>query len=278
MLTINNLSFGYTQKEAVIRGLNLSLNGGDVLGLLGKNGAGKTTLLNLMSGLLVPDGGYCQLDGQRTAVRRVTTLADIFYLPEQNEWKVGVSGDRYCRAHAPFYPRFDTAAYARYCREFEVDDKKSLHAMSMGDRKKFFIAFGLATNCRLLLLDEALNGLDIPAKECFRRLVAEAAQQRRAVVLSTHQVREVEDLINPVAIIDGGDIIFKQSGERINDKLTVDIVADKPANALYTQPAPGGFAVLRERDENQPPRRVDLEMLFAAATSNALALRAVFEQ
>ena len=278
-IEINELSFSYKKNTPLFQGLSLSAQSGDIVGLLGRNGAGKTTLINLIAGLMCPDDGACKIDGRDVAARHPATLADIFYMPEEIGFSRSVSGGRYHRAHAPLYPRFDDDAYARYCREFEVNELASLQKLSMGERKKFFLAFGLATGAKLLLLDEPTNALDIPAKGFLRQYVTEDVAQREGMaIISTHQVREVENLVNPVVIIEKGEVIFWQSAEAIAEKLTTEIMPEAPPNAIHTQATPGGVAVLRARNADEAAGRVDWEMLFNAAMTNAKALCAPFEK
>ena len=199
MISIDGLDFGYGEK-ALFRQLQMSLVPGNIYGLLGLNGAGKSTLLKLMTGLLFPDAGTLSVLGRKPADREPAFLAQVFMLPEELNLP-GITGEEYVSGLAPFYPRFDQERFERYSNEFELPRNTKLTAHSYGQKKKFLLAFGLASGTSLLVLDEPTNGLDIPSKGLFRRLVAEALTDDRVFVISTHQVKDVESLIDPIVIL-----------------------------------------------------------------------------
>ena len=186
----------------------------------------------------------------------VMLLSEEFYLP-------AVKGSEYINLYAPFYPRFDRKFFARCISELELRTDKKLSSLSYGQKKKFLLAFALASGTRILLLDEPTNGLDIPSKAQFRRLVAAAWSEERCIIISTHQVRDVEELIDPIIIVDAGRIIFQSSMEDINSRLkfSIDTKERQDAGVLYTEKGLGGWAVLEEGPDEQGAA-VDLELLF----------------
>ncbi|MBD3392682.1 MAG: ATP-binding cassette domain-containing protein, partial [Chitinivibrionales bacterium] len=188
MVQINDLRFAYRGKKWLFDGLQLNLDGGNIYGLLGKNGAGKTTLLKIICGLLFADRGSSVVLGCNSRHRSPELLQELVFIPE--EFHVpSLTAGAYRKYYGPLYPRFSSEDFASYLKEFGIRETERLSSLSYGNKKKFLIAFGLATNCRLLILDEPTNGLDIPSKSQFRKLVAGALADDRVFIISTHQVR-----------------------------------------------------------------------------------------
>jgi ABC-2 type transport system ATP-binding protein len=277
MIEIKNLSFGYG-KEALFSNLDLSAAPGNIYGLLGKNGAGKTTLLKLLAGLRFLQDGECEVLGYDPRKRPPSFLEDLFFLPEEFSL-VEVSVVKFERLYAPFYPRFSPDLFHEYLDEFELDDRKNLKAYSFGQVKKFLLAFGLARRPRLMLLDEPTNGLDIPSKRQFRKILASALTDDQIVIISTHQARDLENLIDPVIILDEGRVIFNQFLEEISNRLTIQVTAEspKPGESLYTEETVTGYSAVVENTDGDEAR-VDLEILFNAVTSNAEGISRIFKE
>jgi ABC-2 type transport system ATP-binding protein len=274
-ISIKGLSFGYA-REPLFRDLELFLEPGNIYGLLGKNGAGKTTLLKLICGLRLPQLGKCEVLGYNPRNRPAGLLEEIYFLPE--EFHVPpISVELYLQLYAPFYPRFDSSAFEEYRREFELGTGKKLSELSYGQKKKFLLAFGLATGCRLLLLDEPTNGLDIPSKSQFRKLLARAGDEHRIFLISTHQVRDMENLIDPIIILDEGAIIFNQPLFEVSRRLHMELVTEEPASreALFSDKTLGGYIVVRENSTGDEAR-LDLETLFNTVTTNRARVAALF--
>ncbi len=276
MVEIRNMSFGYRKKK-LFSGLDLTLKPGNIYGLLGKNGAGKTTLLKIISGLRQAQEGSCRVLGYDPARRPAGMLEETCFIPEEL-YVPALSPDVFIKLHAPLYPLFDHQVFGLYLEEFELATDKRLSELSYGQKKKFLIAFGLASRCRLLLMDEPTNGLDIPSKSQFRRLMARAGGTEQVILVSTHQVRDMENLIDPIIILDDGRIIFQQPLREVGTRLRASVESAEPADAdaLYAEKTLGGWAVMRE-SSGQEESRVDLETLFNAVTAESGRVRAIFE-
>ena len=268
MICIEQLDFGYGRIHRLFDRLSLTLKPGTIYGLLGKNGAGKTSLLKIIAGLLTPRAGTVSVFGQESRKRNSDLLADLFLVSEELHTPA-LTVQRYHEVWGGFYPGFDRQAFNRYLDEFQVDRGGKLPDMSYGQKKKALLAFAVATNCRLVLLDEPTNGLDIPAKRQFRRLVAGAADKQRTFVVSTHQVRDMEGLIDPVVIIDGGRIVLDAKLDQLARSIRIDTGVDvPPEDAIYAEEGISGYTVVVAND-GKGEGHVDLEVLFNAATSNA---------
>jgi len=276
MIEIKNLSFSY-KRERLFSDLNLSLNPGGICGLLGRNGAGKTTLLKLMAGLLFPQGGNISIMEKNPARREVEYLQDLIFLPEVFDLPPVTPG-QYKMLYSPFYPRFNNDRFNSFLEEFEIMHDKKLNAFSYGQKKKFLIAFGLATNARLLLLDEPTNGLDIPSKSQFRKAVASSLDDDRIFIISTHQARDLESLIDPVIILDEGRIIFNQSNEKISYHLKISYQSrsPEPEAVLFSEKTFEGYTVVTENRDCEESH-IDLEMLFNTVVNNSTRISAIFQ-
>ena len=268
MLTIKNLEFSYPKSSPLFDRLDLDISKGNIYGLLGKNGAGKSTLLKIMCGLLYSQKGKIEVGGDDVSMRSPQMLSDIYLIPEEfylPEFTV----EKYVATVAPFYPKFDEKLFNDLIEEFEVSKGKKLNTFSHGQKKKFIISFAIATNCSLVFMDEPTNGLDIPSKSKFRKIIASTANEERTFIISTHQVRDLENLIDPLVIIEAGKIVFEESIENISNKLGFMKVTDQApegVKVLYSEPIFGGQYLLTENDgDNESP--VDFELLFNAVLS-----------
>lgn len=265
MLQVENISFSYRRgKKNVLHDFSLSLQEGRVYGLLGKNGAGKSTLLYLMSGLLTAKHGKVMYHGVDVRRRLPVTLQDMFLVPEEFELP-SISLVSYIELNSQFYPRFSKEDMVKYLHFFEMDMDVNLGALSMGQKKKIFMSFALATNTSLLLMDEPTNGLDIPGKSQFRKFIASGMSDNKTIVISTHQVRDIDKVLDHVLIMDNSHVLLDQSTASICSKLLFLESDDRELakTALYTLPSvQGNFLMLpNEADEES---EINLELLFGA--------------
>ena len=264
MLQVKNLTYGYRKSaKKIFNDFSLALEPGRVCGLLGRNGAGKSTLIYLMTGLLTPESGDVEYEGVDVRERRPSTLSNMFIVPEEFELPA-ISLKKYVEINAPFYPNFSYDDLRSYLDVFEMNDENvNLKSLSMGQKKKVFMSFAFATNTRLLLMDEPTNGLDIPSKSQFRKIIARCMNDDRTIVLSTHQVRDVDSILDHVLIIDNSRTLLNASIGEIGSRLTFE-VSNNVDGALYWQPTINGNIVVRPNDGTKETM-VDIEILFNAA-------------
>lgn len=276
MLSIQNLSFGYSRNRNVIDKMNLQLPPGGIYGLLGSNGAGKSTLLYLIAGALTPWRGEVTFNGTDTRRRLPHTLSDIFLVSEEFSLPP-VHLHEYVAVNAPFYPRFSQEALTRNLEMFELTPDLQLGALSMGQKKKVFMSFALACNTSLLLMDEPTNGLDIPGKSAFRKFIASAMTDDRTIIISTHQVRDIDRLIDHVLIMDDSRITFDQPVTEIQRHLKFFTTSDRMLinRALCAIPGIGGAAVAIPNTDGEDSE-INLELLFDFATKKPETLNTLF--
>lgn len=269
MVQLTDLSFGYDRQPVLFSGLNVSLAPGHIYGLLGKNGSGKTTLLKNMVGLRRPTVGGATIDGEVVGRRHPDLLSRIFFLPEE-PYIPDVTAKTFIAMNSGFYPLFDRALLNGYLETFEVPEQRVLTRLSLGQQKKFMVAFALACRTNLLVMDEPTNGLDIPAKVQFRKLLASAFDEDRCIVLSTHQVRDLDNLIDSVVVLHDGTIKLHASLDRLTEQIRFGKVSNT-TEVLYGEEAFDGTHAILPNPEGVSSNP-DLELLFNAVTGSSRAL------
>ena len=262
MINVRSMSFSYSRKgSSVFDNLSLTLPAGEIVGLLGRNGAGKSTLIKLLSSLLAPQQGTICFNGKSVAERGSELYSRMMVVPEEFELPK-VSVEKYVRTTAPLYPTFNREQFDVYCKQLEVDPQQRFDRLSMGQRKKAYLAFALACNVELLLLDEPTNGLDITAKAALRSILASYADGGKSIIISTHQAHDIENLIDRVVIIDSGEILLNQSVYTLQQCFGFGIVENH--QAIYSTQSIAGEVGVWAADSNEEGR-FDLELLFNAA-------------
>jgi len=278
MIRIENLDFKYARQHPLFRGLNFTATPGNICGLLGKNGAGKTTLLKLLSGLMCPQNGKLNVMGYQPFDRNPDFLNELILLPEEFVTP-HLAAKTYIKLYSPFYPNFSEAVFNQHADNFDLDLDKKLNRYSYGQKKKFLISFGLATQCRLMLLDEPTNGLDIPSKSQFRKALAQSISEDRLFVISTHQAKDLGNLIDPIIILNEGKIIFNHSLMEISNHLTTDFQDQAPdtIDVLYFEKTLEGYLTVVENEGNEETR-MDLELLFNTIMQNQKKISMIFNK
>lgn len=279
MIEVKNMSFSYgKRKQKVFDDFSLALDKGSVYGLLGKNGTGKSTLLYLMTGLLRPQAGRVLYKGVDVSMRYPLTLQDMFLVPEEFALPL-VSLKQYLKLNTPFYPNFSNELLSTCLRDFDMNEDIHLGELSMGQKKKAFMCFALATNTSLLVMDEPSNGLDIPSKSQFRKVIASGMTDEKSVIISTHQVRDIDSLLDHVVIIDGTRVLLNASVKTICDKVYfAEQGMNEPTDtALYVQPSVQGNSVIFPNTENEETN-LNLEVLFNAMLAEREKMQTMFNK
>jgi ABC-2 type transport system ATP-binding protein len=266
MIEIRNLHFGYSSQQLLFQDLNLTLKEGHIYGLLGKNGAGKSTLLKNIAGLAFPKNGSCLFNGANVANRPVSVLEDIYFIAEEL-FVPSLTPVQFVSNTAGFYPKFHQSDFYHYLKMLDVDLDAVMDKQSFGQQKKAMIAFGLATNTSLFIMDEPTNGLDIPSKVQFRKLIASVLTEDRCIVISTHQVRDLDSLIDTLLVLHEREIVVNQSLDEITEKIVFGTWPDTEGLlVLYEEEGiKGKNAIVRNTSGKYS--KVDMELLFNAIIS-----------
>ena len=275
MIKTESLNFGYTSRRKVLNNISLTLGEGHIHGLLGCNGIGKTTLLKIICGIMRPDSGSVSVDGIDPMLHEPQMFRELMIIPEEFDLP-NVSLERYAKIASPFYPRFDMGAMRHYCQELNVDPRERLHSISMGQRKKAYIAFALACNVKMLLMDEPTNGLDIPSKSIFRRLLAGYVDDSRMVVISTHQVADLESLLDNIVILDGQGVVLNATTADICSLLKFG-KTEEGDSVIYTERTIAGDVAV-SLNETEEDSQLNIELLFNATTANRDAMCEIFKK
>lgn len=273
MIKVNNLAFSYG-KDQVLKNINLTLEDGKIYGLLGENGVGKTTLLTLLCGLKKAQVGSIDTDGANPYDREPSLLEQMFYLPDD----VAPIYDKaysWARSRGKFWSNFSLDKFVEIMNDFENDVNQKLSAMSTGQLKKTYISFALACSTKYLFLDEPTNGLDIPSKSQFRSSILKYTSEDSTIVISTHQVRDLENVIDPIIILDRQNVLLNASLEEISHKLFFDYGTELHQESLYSEQLPGGFIQVYPNVRNQDSK-VNIEALFNAVHKNKELIKGMF--
>ena len=277
MIEIKDLGFTYTKNKKLFEKLTMKFNSGSIYGLLGKNGSGKTTLMKLISGLRYPQSGSIMIDGIDSRGRLPAYLSKIFLIPEEFDFP-SISINSYIKLYSPFYRNFQDKQFEYYLDEFEVARHSIITKLSLGQKKKFLLAFGLACNTAVLLMDEPTNGLDIPSKVQFRKILASLIDDKRIFIISTHQIKDIEDIIDSLSIIDRGKMRFSANLKNISEALVFgdnEELGISENDIIYKEMQLGSYRIVGKNVFNQDTYP-DLELLFNAVITDSEKINKTF--
>lgn len=277
MIVLENIGYAYRKRHEILSHLNLSIQSGSICGLLGRNGVGKSTILYLIAGLLKPLTGTVRCNGYDPFERKTDFLRDIYIVPEEFMTPT-LTLREYASINAPFYPRFSVELFEKLLSIFELDADCRLNTLSMGMKKKAILTFGMSTNTSILLLDEPTNGLDISAKMAFRVALSLCMDENKTILISTHQVHDVEQLLDHIAIIDGNGVRLDEDMADISSRLRFGVTndPDRINRSLYSIQVPGGRAVVESLGEDSDETEVNLECLFEMVDKRPDIIESVF--
>ena len=279
MIRIENMSFIYPKgRRNIHTNLSLNLEENKIYGLLGKNGTGKSTLLYLIAGLLKPTKGTITMDAisdetgeavnHSTFERHPEVLRETFFVNEEytlppltlDEWSNSLGG---------FYPTYSEEMFRQCLADFDITGNPKLTTLSMGQQKKIIISFALASGVKYLFMDEPTNGLDIPSKAQFRKVVSSCMTDERTIIISTHQVHDIEFLLDHIIIIDNDRLLLNASTGEITDKFSFEyrIPGSSMEGVIYQEPTLQGNATMAYRKSTDPETNLNLELLFNATVN-----------
>lgn len=273
MIEIKDLAFSYG-KTPILKSITTTLEEGRIYGLLGENGVGKTTLLTLLFGLKKVCSGSITTDGENPFDRTPTLLQNQFYLPDE-VLPVTMKAECFAKERGAFWPDYDHSKFLEIMKEFENDPAKKMNQMSAGQLKKTYISLALACGCKYIFMDEPTNGLDIPSKTQFRSAIMKYTSDDSTIVISTHQVRDLENIIDPIIILDRQDVLLNASVEEITSKLYFDYGTQLHPESLYSEQLPGGFIQVYPNTTGEDSK-INVEALFNAVHKNKELIKGMF--
>ena len=273
MIEIKDLAFSYG-KTPILKSITTTLEEGRIYGLLGENGVGKTTLLTLLCGLKKVCSGSITTDGENPFDRTPTLLQNQFYLPDE-VLPVAMKAECFAKERGAFWPNYDHSKFLEIMKEFENDPSKKMNQMSAGQLKKTYISLALACGCKYIFMDEPTNGLDIPSKTQFRSAIMKYTSDDSTIVISTHQVRDLENIIDPIIILDRQDVLLNASVEEITSKLYFDYGTQLHPESLYSEQLPGGFIQVYPNTTGEDSK-INVEALFNAVHKNKELIKGMF--
>ena len=273
MIEIKDLAFSYG-KTPVLKSITTTLEEGRIYGLLGENGVGKTTLLTLLCGLKKVCSGSISTDGENPFDRTPTLLQNQFYLPDE-VLPVAMKAECFAKERGAFWPDYDHSKFLEIMKEFENDPAKKMNQMSAGQLKKTYISLALACGCKYIFMDEPTNGLDIPSKTQFRSAIMKYTSDDSTIVISTHQVRDLENIIDPIIILDRQDVLLNASVEEITSRLFFDYGTQLHPESLYSEQLPGGFIQVYPNTTGEDSK-INVEALFNAVHKNKELIKGMF--
>ncbi len=275
-LNVKDMSFSYSKNEYLLNRLNFNLEPGAVYGLLGKNGSGKSTLLYLLTGLMFPQKGDIEYGEHSVAKRLPYQLGKLYLLPEEFDLPAITAGE-YVSNYAAFYSTFNYEQFEQYMQIFELSKDSNLRQLSMGQKKKFLVSFALATEVEYIFMDEPTNGMDIPSKSQFRKAIAKGMNDDRSIIISTHQVRDLESMIDHVLILHDHNMVVDERITHIAEKLefVYTTVKEELEGCFYSTFTPSGFVGVRPNQAGVETQ-VDLEVLFNSIITCQQAVTRLF--
>lgn len=273
MIEIKDLAFSYG-KTPILKSITTTLEEGRIYGLLGENGVGKTTLLTLLCGLKKVCSGSITTDGENPFDRTPTLLQNQFYLPDE-VLPVSMKAECFAKERGAFWPDYDHSKFLEIMKEFENDPAKKMNQMSAGQLKKTYISLALACGCKYIFMDEPTNGLDIHSKTQFRSAIMKYTSDDSTIVISTHQVRDLENIIDPIIILDRQDVLLNASVEEITSKLYFDYGTQLHPESLYSEQLPGGFIQVYPNATGEDSK-INVEALFNAVHKNKELIKGMF--
>lgn len=273
MIEIKDLAFSYG-KTPILKSITTTLEEGRIYGLLGENGVGKTTLLTLLCGLKKVCSGSITTDGENPFDRTPTLLQNQFYLPDE-VLPVAMKAECFAKERGAFWPDYDHSKFLEIMKEFENDPAKKMNQMSAGQLKKTYISLALACGCKYIFMDEPTNGLDIPSKTQFRSAIMKYTTDDSTIVISTHQVRDLENIIDPIIILDRQDVLLNATVEEITSKLYFDYGTQLHPESLYSEQLPDGFIQVYPNTTGEDSK-INVEALFNAVHKNKELIKGMF--
>lgn len=209
-----------------LKGLDLKLERGKIIGLVGPNGSGKTTLIKLINGLLVPTGGEILVNGMKPGPE---TKARVSYLPDNNYLSSWMNVDQMIAFYGDFYEDFNKEKAYSMLQNLGLDPKQKFKNMSKGMKEKVQLVLVMSREADLYCLDEPIAGVDPAARDYILRTIISGYAEGATVLISTHLIADVEKVLDEVVFIRNGEAIRHAAVEEIREQY------DRSVDALFRE-------------------------------------------
>ena len=221
ILECRNLSKKYGSHFYALNNLNLSLDQGQIVGLLGPNGSGKTTLIKLINALLIPAGGEVLIDGMSPGVE---TRKIVSYLPERTYLDESMKVRDIIRYFSDFYDNFITDRAYQMLSDLEIPLEARLRTLSKGTKEKVQLILVMSRDAKLYILDEPIGGVDPAARDYILHTILNNYSEEATILLSTHLIHDIENILDRVVFLKDGQVALNSSTDdvRINQGRSVD--------------------------------------------------------
>lgn len=214
LLEIKNLNKSFDNKE-ILKDINLSIQRGEIIGLLGKNGVGKTTLIKLINDLLTPTSGEILIKGQKVGVE---TKKIISYLPERTYLNKQMKVFEVISYFEDFYDNFDSVKAKKLLKDLDLDVNQKLSKMSKGMQEKVQLVLVMSRNADLYILDEPLGGVDPATRDYILDTILSNFSENASVIISTHLISDIEKILDEVIFIDKGQVVLQSDADKLRKK------------------------------------------------------------
>lgn len=224
VIEVHNLSKRYKEKRA-LDNVSLAIEGGAIYGLLGRNGAGKTTLMSILTAQNFESSGTVKVFGEHP-YENAHVLSRICFVRESQKYPDDAHPKHAFKAASLFFPNWDQALADELIAQFQLPMKQTIKKLSRGQLSTVGVIIGLASRAEITFFDEPYLGLDAVARQTFYdRLIEDYAEHPRTVILSSHLIDEVSNLIEKVIVIDNGQILLSEDTDAVRDR-AVTVVGD----------------------------------------------------
>lgn len=214
IVEFNNLEKNYGKKCA-LKGIDLKIPKGKIIGLLGPNGSGKSTMIKIMNGLLQPSSGEVLIDGIRPSIE---TKKHISYLPERtylNDW---MKVKDIIQFFSEFYEDFDRDKAEDMLKSLQISENQRLKTMSKGTKEKVQLILVMSRKAKLYILDEPIGGVDPAARSYILKTILKNYNEDSTLLIATHLISEIENICDEVIFISNGEVILQGEVDSIREK------------------------------------------------------------
>lgn len=220
LVQISGVSKHYGTKKVIFDNLNLSLESGKIIGLLGPNGSGKTTLIKLLSGLLSPAAGSILIDGKPVGPG---SKAIVSYLPERTYFNESLKVKNLVNMFKDFYADFDDARAYEMMGLLNIDSDMTLKKLSKGNKEKVQLIMVMSRRAKLYLLDEPIAGVDPAARDYILQTILTNYDSGATILLSTHLIYDIEKILDEIIFIKNGEIVCHKAADELREERGMSI-------------------------------------------------------